>query len=313
MKLSTRIKRLTMTASLATMLTLTLSGCSLSGDGGNKRVVFVSHTEATNYTGKLVEGVEKNLNSQGVELEFLNANRDVNLQIDQMNEAIAQNPAAIVLLPVDAVALVQSVEKANEAGIPVIAASRDLSGGKFAMVKSDERQAGNLQGNFMATHLPPNAKVVYLMGESGQSSSEERWEGFKEACLDKRPDIELLAKVDAAWNEAEGFKYMTLWLQLFPQIDGLIGANDTMTLGALQAAKAAGRNQGMLISGVDAKAAAVKAVQSGEMSQTIKQDADKAAEAINQLLNSALKGNVPTDNVKVPFTEITRDNVAQFK
>lgn len=300
-------------ASGAAIMLLALSGCGLSGDGDGKKVVFISHTEATNYTGKLVEGVEARLQSHGVALEFQNANRDANLQIDQMNGAIAQKPAAIVLLPVDAEALIKSVEKANEAGIPVIVASRDLNGGKFAMVKSDERQAGKLQGDYMAKHLPPNAKVVYLMGESGQSSSAERWAGFKEACLDKRPDIQLLAKVDAAWNEAEGFKYMTLWLQLFPQIDALVGANDTMTLGALEAAKSAGRSRTMLSSGIDAKSAALKAVAAGEMSQTIKQDAEQAASAIGDLLEEVLQGKTPTENVKIPFTEITRDNVAQFK
>lgn len=290
-----------------------LTGCSLFGASGSNKVIFVSHTDATAYTGLLVQGIESRLNSQGLEFEFQNANRDANLQIDMMNEAIAQKPTAIVLLPVDSLTLIQSVEKANAENIPVIVASRDLNGGTFAQVKSDERQAGNLQGEYMAKHLPPNAKVVYLMGESSQSSAVERWEGFKEACLDKRPDIELIAKADAAWSEAEGLKYMTLWLQRFPKIDALVGANDTMTLGALQAVKAAGRLQGMAVSGVDAKDAAVKAVAAGEMSQTIKQDADKAAEAICLLLQEAAKGNIPTDNIKVPFQEITRDNVAQFK
>lgn len=291
---------------------LCFTGCSLSQNSHSNKVIFASHADATAYTGLLVKGIENRLQSQGLELEFVNSNRDANLQIDQMNEAIAQNPTAIVLLPVDPLTLIQPVEKANSAGIPVIVASRDLNGGKFAQVKSDERQAGNLQGEYMAKHLPPNAKIVYLMGESSQSSAIERWEGFKEACLDKRPDIELLARADAAWSEAEGLKNMTLWLQMFPQIDALVGANDTMTLGAMEAVKAANRLNGMAISGVDAKDAAVKAVAAGQMSQTIKQDADKAAEAICILISEAAKGNIPTDNIKVPFQEITRDNVSQF-
>lgn len=300
------------TLMLSAAAIFSFSGC-FGGDAGTNKVVFVSHTEATDYTGKMVDVIKAHLDGQGVELDFQNANRDANLQIDMMNEAIAAKPAAIVLLPVDAQALVQSVEKANEANIPVIVASRDLSGGKFAMVKSDERQAGNLQGEYMAKHLPPNSTVVYLMGESGQSSTEERWLGFKEACLDKRPDIKLLARVDGAWNEAEGFKYMTLWLQLFPKINAVVAANDTMALGALQAVKSSGRLPGTLITGVDAKDAALKAVGAGEMALTVKQDPVKAGEAIDQLLDSALKGNIPTDNIKVPFAAVTRDNLAEFQ
>lgn len=291
--------------SCAAVIALGLTGCGSEKSSGGK-VFFVSHTEATQFTGKLYEGIQAKAASQGVEVEFFNAAGDANLQMDQLNEAISQKPAAIILQAVNGTALIPMVEKANEAGIPVIATSRDLNGGVFAKVRSDERQAGKLQGEYMARHLPPNAKIVYLMGQSNQSSAIQRWEGFKEACLDKRSDIQLLAKADAGWNEAEALKNMTLWMQLFPKIDGVIAANDTMALGALKALKAARRNQGVLISGVDAKDAAVKAVEAGEMAQTVKQDADGTVEAVGTLLQEAMKGNIPTDAILVPFTEVTK-------
>ena len=289
------------------------AGCGSEGGSSGKKVFFAAHADAVDYTGMLYEGVKSRLGSQGAEVEFLNANGDANMQIDQINEAIAQKPAAIVVLAVDGDAVVPVVEKANEAGIPVIATNRDLNGGRIAKVMSDERQAGRLQGEYMAKHLPQGAKIVYLMGESSQSSAVQRWEGFKEACLDKRSDVQLLAKADGNWSEAEGLKYMTLWLQVFPKIDAVISGNDNMALGASKALKAAGRNGGVLVSGVDAMDYAVAGVASGEIAQTVKQDADKTAEAIAGLLQAALSGKVPTDDVKVPFTEITKENAAQFK
>lgn len=288
---------------------LTLPGCGSQGGAGQK-VYFVAHADATGFTGLLYEGVKSRM--QGAEVEFLNANGDPNLQIDQLKAAIEEKPAAIVLLAVDGNAVIPAVEKANEAGIPVIATNRDLNGGTFANVASDEAQAGRLQGEYMAKHLPQGAKVVYLMGESRQSGAIARWEGFKAACLDKRPDIQLLAKADANWSEAEGLKDMTLWLQIYPQIDAVVCGNDNMALGALHALKAAGKS-GVLISGVDAVDDALKAVAVGDMSQTVKQDADKTAEAIAGLLQKSLSGTAPTDDVKVPFTEITRDNISQFR
>lgn len=300
----------TAVALLTVVSALLSAGCG-STETASGKVIFSSHSDATDFVGTVYNDVKSKASSQGLEVEFFNSNRDANLQVDQLNEAIAQKPAAIILLAVDKEALIPTVEKANEAGIPVIATNRDLNGGNFAMVRSDEKQAGTLQGNFMAKHLPPNAKVVYIMGESTQSSANQRWEGFKEACLDKRSDIELLAKIDANWSEAEALKYMTLWLQIFPQIDGVICGNDTMALGALKALKASGRNEGVLVSGVDAKKAAVKAVAAGEMAQTVKQDAAKTADSISGLLQEVVKGQVPSGEVKVPFVEITRDNAAQ--
>ena len=291
---------------------IALAGCGSQGSSSGK-VFFSAHADATDYTGKLYNGVKAKAGAAGTEVEFLNANGDANLQIDQIYGAIDQKPAALIVLAVDGDAVIPAVEKANASGIPVIATNRDLNGGKFAKVMSDERQAGRLQGEYMAKHLPPDAKIVYLMGESSQSSAVQRWEGFKEACLDKRRDIQLLAKADGKWNESEGIKYMTLWMQVFPKIDAVIAGNDNMALGAMKALKAANRSQGVLISGVDAMDYAVAAVAAGDMSQTVKQDAEKTVDAINGLLQNALSGSVPTDDVKIPFTEITKDNVAQFK
>lgn len=246
-------------------------------------------------------------------MTFYESNQDTNAQIDQMNEVIAKKPAAIILLPNDAAALTPSVEKANAAGIPVLVTNRDIAGGKTAQVHSDERQAGRLQGEYMAKHLKQGAKIVYFLGDSAQASARERWAGFKEACLDKRPDITLLASTDAAWNKTEAMKSMTLWLSIFPQIDAVVAGNDDMALGGIAAMKGAGRfNSDILVSGVDANDEALKAVAAGEMVQTIKQDADASADTIMELVKKMVQGGQTTDDKKVPFIEITKTNVAQF-
>ena len=284
-----------------------------AGNAAGKKVIFAAHSEASGFTGKLYDGISSKLQSIGAEVEFLDGKGDANLQIDQLNEAISQKPAAIILLAVDGTAVIPTVEKANEAGIPIIATNRDLNGGKFVSVMSDERQAGRLQGEYMARHLPQGARLVYLMGESSQSGAIQRWEGFKEACLDKRPDVQLLARADGNWSTAEGLKNMTLWLKLFPQINAVAAGNDDMALGAVKALKAANRMDGVLVSGVDATDDAIKAIEAGDMSQTVKQDAGRSVDEIFTLMQAFLNGDKPTENVVVPFIESTKDNVAQFK
>ena len=290
------------------------AGCGGSGGSGSKTIAFVSHDAVDkDFTGALHKGVEAQGQALGFTVETTDANMDANAQIDQMNEVIAKKPAAIILLPNDAAALTPSVEKANAAGIPVLVTNRDIAGGKTAQVHSDERQAGRLQGEYMAKHLKQGAKIVYFLGDSAQASARERWAGFKEACLDKRPDITLLASTDAAWNKTEAMKSMTLWLSIFPQIDAVVAGNDDMALGGIAAMKGAGRfNSDILVSGVDANDEALKAVAAGEMAQTIKQDADASADTIMELVKKMVQGGQTTDDKKVPFIEITKTNVAQF-
>ncbi len=297
----------------AVLLAFDLSGCGDSHEISSRTVYFAAHDVPVDFMGSLYEGVKQQGQEMGLTVEYLNAGLDYNLQLDQVNQAIDNGAAAIVLLPVNGTAAVPLVERANKAGIPVIVTNRDMAGGQFAQVMSDEKQAGMLQGKYMAKHLPPGAKIVYLMGDASLSAAVLRWEGFKESCLDQRPDVQLLIRQDCGWLETSGFRAVSLWLKIFPQIDGVIAGNDSMALGALRALKAAGRDKGVLISGVDALEPAVKAVAAGEMSQTVKQDADKTAAEIGKLLQEAASGKIPTEDIKVPFTEITRENAAQFR
>lgn len=281
-----------------------ISGCG--GASGSNKIIYASHTENKDFAGNVFKATESRVTD--AEFEFLNSNRDVNLQIDQVMAAVNDGVSAIVLIPIDADALVPAVKKANEAKIPVVATNRDLNGGEFVMVKSDDKQAGQLQGEYMAQHLPPNANVVYLMGESVQGSAQERFQGFKEACLDKRKDITLLAKVDASWSEAEAVKYTTLWMQLFPKIDGVIAGNDTMALGAMKTLLASGRT-GVLVSGVDAKGEAVEAIKKGTMHHTAKQNADGIGEQIANAIKEGMAGNIKSGEVRVHFSSVTKETL----
>lgn len=294
---------------LTALCIVSFAGCG--ADNSSDKVYYLNWKETDGFTGQIKDKFLAEANSAGIEVEVKECNGDANTQLDQLNEAIKEKPGAIVLLATDGDGIVPTVEKANEAGIPVFITNRDVNGGKVYSVMSDERQAGQMQGEYMAKNLPPNAEIVYLEGEKGNAGSIARWEGFKEACLDKRPDIKLLAKTIGNWSKAEAMCDMTLWLQLFPKIDGVVAANDDMALGAMQALKANNRLSGCLVSGVDATDAALKAVQQGDMAQTVKQNADGLADGLFQLISASLKGQT-VENMTVSFTPITKDNVAQF-
>lgn len=178
-------------------------------------------------------------------------------------------------------------------------------------VHSEETDAGKMQADYMAQHLPQGAKIVYLEGSSNQTSAVQRWEGFKAAISSKRPDVEILDMQDGSYTKTEGMKIMATWLTLYPKIDGVVCGNDQMALGAITALKAANRLQGCLISGVDAVDEALKAVAAGEMAQTIKQDALKQGEGAAELAEKVVKGQSPS-SINVPFVPITKENLSQF-
>ena len=289
-----------------------LAGCGLMG-GSSDRIIYANYDDSDGFCTQIKEAFAAKAKADGVEVEFLDAKNDGNMQIDQLNEAIGSGAGAIILLAADGSSIVKTIEKANDAGIPVITVNRSVAGGQVLRAYSDDVEAGRMQGEYMAAHLPPNAKIVYLQGDATQSSAVGRWEGFKAACLDKRSDVQLLSFVDAGWSKAEALKTMMLWMNMFPEINGVVAGNDEMALGAIAALKGANRLAGCLVSAVDATPAGLAAVEAGEMAQTVKQDAKAQGEAALTLAEGFLKGNPPSGDLAIPFTSITSDNIAQMK
>lgn len=290
---------------------LAITGCGGSVGGGSGKVIYANYKDGDGFTDTLRDEFKAQAGSTGWQVEYLDGKNDGNFQIDQLNEALEQKPSAIVLLPADSASIVPTVQKANEMGIPIVCVNRFPDGGEYFKSYSDDLEAGKMQGEFMASRLPQGARVVYLKGANGNMAAEGRWEGFKKYCLDKRSDVKLLAFADANWSTAEAMKDMSLWLDMFPQIDGVVCGNDSMAMGAIAALKGVGRLQGVLISGVDATGEAISAIQAGEMAQTVKQDATGQAKGVFSLVQQSMQGQKP-DNVLVPYTSITRENVSQF-
>lgn len=305
---------------LALATVFMVAGCG--GDNSDKvsnpdgAVAFAIHEQSDGILGKLLNDVKAK--SEGAGWQFVNeiAGGNANLQLDQVNKMVDDKAAAIVVIAQNGDSIVPAVKRANEAGIPVIATNRDINGGVFTNVVNNERQAGELQADYMAAHLPQNAKVVYIKGDMTISAAVNRYEGFKETIKAKRPDVEIIASNSTGdWSEAQGIRELSLWLGMYPQIDGVAAANDYMAMGAIKAMKAAGRfNESVIVCGVDSIDDALASIAAGELKMTVKQDADKIVETIMGLLQQIKQGQSPEKgDVLVPMIAITKDNLSQYK
>lgn len=248
--------------------------------------------------------------SANLQVKFADANGDISKQLDQIDNFIAQKVNAIIVVPVDYQGIVPGVEKANKAGIPVIALGIESAGGKYTFVGSKNLDAGRMQGEYMAKVLPKGAQIVYLQGQPGLYHSKERLEGFTKA-LASRTDVKVLANLPANYDRAEGMKVTEDWVQRFPKFDALIAANDQMALGALQALKAANR-KGVMISGIDGTKDALNAIKAGEMSQSIFQNAKGQAEGAYAAVKLAMDGKPLPKEMLIPFESITKENVDKY-
>lgn len=293
----------------ATSLSALLGGPVLAAD---KFVVGYANLADTDvFLGKAKQSFAAAAKADpSLDVRFADANIDVSKQLDQIDNFIAQKVNAIVVVPVDYDGIVPGIEKANQAGIPVISLIISSHGGKFTFVGSSNSEAGRLQGEYMHDHLPKDAKIVYLQGTLGLYHSAERLKGFQDAL--KRPDVKVLAMQSAEFDRAKGMQTTEDWIQTFPHFDGLVAANDQMALGALQALKGADRAKGVLISGIDGLPDTLKAVADGDIAQTIFQNAKAEADAAFSVLEDIKAGKPAPKEKLVPFEPVTKDNVNQY-
>ncbi len=92
------------------------------------------------------------------------------------------------------------------------------------------------------------------------------------------------------------------------QIDAILCQNDGMALGALEAVKAAGKKNEIIIAGIDAIQDALDSVKAGELDATCFQDAiGQGKGALDMAVRAARGGKIERTNI--PFELVTKDNV----
>lgn len=289
---------------------LLMTGCDKDN---SDKIVYLNFDGNDAFGGILIrDEILNGAKSKGLNIDYFDAKGDSNTQIDQMKSAIESKPMAIVLLAINGDGMIPFIKRANKANIPVVTVNRDANGGDRIRVYSDEYEAGKLQADYMIKILPQGANVVYIEGTSNLVLSVQRWEGFSKELLAKRPDVHILDVQDGKFSKSEAMKITSLWLSSYSKIDAIVCGNDQMALGAVSALKLSNRLAGCKVSGIDAIDEALKAVENGEMVQTIKQDGIKQAAGVITVLEQIKKGETPTD-INVPFTSITKENLSQFK
>ncbi len=184
-------------------------------------------------------------------------------QLSQVEDVIVKKPDAIVFIPVDYKALVPAVEKINAAGIPVTNITDRIAGGKLvAYVGADDYNIGLATARFLLKEMNGKGNVVILEGVKGSLTNTDRVRGFTDA-LKENPGVKLLASQPANYQRLNALQVMENLLQSFPQIDGVLAANDPMAVGALEALEGANRNA--LVVGINGSKEAVELIKTGKL------------------------------------------------
>ncbi len=232
--------------------------------GGNKQIrVGISVYDTSSFITAGKAGIDAYAKANNIDVLFNSANLDVNTQASQVDQFISAGVDAIIVVPVQADSLAPQVASAKAKNIPFLAVNASLNSKDLAgSVLPDDVKAGEQEMQMMADKLGGKGNIVVLQGPLGQSGELDRTKGIQNI-LAKYPDMKILAKDTANWKRDEAVNKTKNWLSSFGnQINGIVGENDDMGLGALQATREAGVK--LPIVGVDGIEDGLKAVSSGD-------------------------------------------------
>lgn len=282
-----------------------------------------------------------------ITLDVQDANKVQLTQNDQMDDFIKRGFDIACINLVDRTDASSIIEKAKNAGVPVIFFNRELveedlqRWDQLYYVGADAFESGIIQGeilseacdeDFSAIDRNGDGVLQYVMleGEAGHQDSMVRTLYVINTIKENGYQVEKLGDEIANWNRAQAETKMSQFLKNFgSEIEVVLTNNDDMALGALDALKKAVGSKRQaeeagtpwpVVLGIDGTKVGLEALQSGELLGTVLNDAKGQAEGMLELAYSVVMDTKLPDNIelldgryiRMPYQKVTQENVDQI-
>ncbi len=237
-------------------------------------------------------------------------------QIGQFYELISLGLDAIIVQPTDNAALAGPLRDANRLSVPVIAYDQYISGGKLtAYVTSDNRQAGYLDGEYLAGFFPDNQAIRLILIEYPHvSSTVERLNGFLDALRDYGQPFRIL-KTYVAVQPEEGQRAGQQLLEDFPEpgsVDAIFTVNDGGGLSLVDELAQAGRDE-IVVASIDGDPASIENIRAGRLTRIdTAQFCGALGATAMRLAYDVVRGRTVPHLILVPVFPVTRETLPRY-
>ena len=295
--------------------------------GWTKQTSTEYYTEFEKY---VQSSIEEEFGAENVEfLGWFDGDSDVEKQLDQVRTFVTMGADFILCCPInpgmteDILACVEGTDShiiftntppdhdylANE-GFKNIT----------TYIGSDESQGGQLQGEAAAEELKNRGYVpgedvinaVILMGNLGNPNVTLRSEGAKAGLEESGFEVNYIAEQSGNFDRTQGLDITTQLLGTGQQIDVIIANNDDMALGAIEALKAVGKENDVVVCGLDGTVNAYYAIQEGTMLMTASQKMENSTDQMAKTMRDILDGNDFELTYFIPYDVVDASNVEEY-
>ena len=211
----------------------------------------------------------------GYSLDLVDCDNDNAAQLEAVRTFISKDMDYIVIAPIQSAGWDTVLQEAQDAGIPVIIADREIEASDDlydAWVGTNTTNEGITAGNWLAEYLgDKDANILVIEGSVGASAALGRTEGFNQVA-GEHDNWKILDSQSGDFTQAGGQEVMESFLKSYPDIDVVICENDNEAFGAIDAIHAAGKTCGpegdIIVVSFDSVKAAFESMIAGDLNAT---------------------------------------------
>jgi len=315
-----------LSVALLILLIVSLIGCApkAATTTGGKIKVGLSFSDYATERWPIEAGMmTKLLQAKGYEVLVAEADHDVKLQSDQIDNMVSQGVKGLIIIAEDGDAAVTPVEKAAAAGVKVIAYDRLIKTSKIAAYLSfDNVAVGKAEADGVVkalgldtgnpTWTSANPVKMVLSGGSPTDNNAHLVRNGQMQILQPYIDKGVVTVVADQWVEnwdaakAEAMMENILTAQQ-NKVDAVVASNDGTALGELQALAAQGLAGKVPISGQDATADGCNSIVKGEQTVTVFKDTRLLSPKAVDMMDALIKGQAVSGLQTYTLADLTLD------
>jgi ribose transport system substrate-binding protein len=278
------------------------------------KVGGVSKTLTNEYWRSLGEGYQKFADKVGVTVAYQAAQSEGD-QLGQLTIAegmVTQGYNVLLVSPQTDANLQPVVEQAKAANVPVVNVND-------AVIPQAEHYVGNVQhdngvrvAKWFIDNRANGGKVAIIEGQAGVYAAVQRTDGFK-TTIEEGGKFTVVASVPGNWDRQMSYDAATNILQQHPDLVGFYCNNDGMALGVVEAVKAAGLQDKVVVFGTDGISDAYKSIEAGELTGTVDSFPVLTGEVAMEVALRLVSGQKLPRVVATPQALITKDNIKEYQ
>ena len=292
------------------------TGSAAAASCNGKKIAFVMGAESDPFFQAMKVGATEQTTKQGATLIWQGDPKEYSpaTQIPVVDQVLAQQPDALVLIPTDPDALQAEVTKAAAANVVVANVDTHVTdlGQVLTFITGDNADGGAKAADAIATAIGwkdgGSYKVVVGLSSETATTNVERLDGFKKAIAAKYKGIEI---VDVAYSQSKpevANTNVNNWLTKYPDLNGIFAIDGTNGQGAAAALQAKGLTGKIALVGYDAYPDNVKLIKTGVFTALVAQDpATEARQAVDSVCTKLTGGDVSAIKHEVVIPNVVLD------